>query len=218
MAAVIIGVDPHKASHTAVAIDGSEKRLGRLKVPAAADQTARLLGWAVSWPDRAWAVEGAGGLGHLLAQQLVAAGETVLDIQPKLGSRVRLLSSGSANKNDPNDAFSVAVAALRSPRRRFVRPEDHATALKLWAKRYQDVSHLRNQAACRLHALLCGLVPGGIATEITATQATAILKAVRPDNPAARARHQLAVVHVADLHHLDLQLRDTRAELAGAVK
>jgi transposase len=64
------------------------------------------------------AVEGAGRLGHLLAQQLVAAGERVLDIQPKLGSRVRLLSSGRANKNDPNDALSVAVAGLRSPRRR----------------------------------------------------------------------------------------------------
>jgi transposase len=55
------------------------------------------------------AVEGAGRLGHLLAQQLVAAGERVLDIQPKLGSRVRLLSSGRANKNDPNDALSIAV-------------------------------------------------------------------------------------------------------------
>lgn len=57
-------------------------------------------------------MEGAGGLGHLLAQQLLAAGEQVLDIQPKLGSRVRLLSSGKSGKNDPNDARSVAVAAL----------------------------------------------------------------------------------------------------------
>jgi len=142
----------------------------------------------------------------------------VLDIQPKLGSRVRLLSSGSSNKNDPNDAFSVAVAALRSPVRRIVRPEDHTTALKLWGKRYQDLSRLRNQAACRLHALLCGLVPGGLAAEITATQATEMLKAVRPATAAARARHQLATVHVADLHHLDLQLRDTRSELTDAVK
>ena len=71
--------------------------------------------WAAEWPERTWAVEGAGGLGHLLAQQLVAAGEQVVDVQPKLGARVRLLSSGTSNKNDPNDARSVAVAALRSP-------------------------------------------------------------------------------------------------------
>lgn len=194
MAAVIIGVDPHKGSRTAVAIDGSEKRLGRLRVPAAGDQAGTLLEQSASWPDRTWAVEGAGGLGHLLDWQLVAAGEKVLDIQPKLGSRVRLLSSGSANKNDPNDAFSVAVAALRSPVRRVVRPEDHTTALKLQCKRYQDLSRLRNQAACRLHALLCGLVPGGIATEITTAQATEVPRNRPPGQPrrpsAAPARHR----------------------------
>ncbi len=58
-----------------------------------------------------------GRAGHLLAQQLLAAGEQVLDIQPKLGSRVRLLSAGRSAKNDPNDARSVAVAALRCAHR-----------------------------------------------------------------------------------------------------
>src|SRR5215468_10653312 len=70
--------------------------------------------WAAAWPERTWAVEGARGLGHLLAQQLVAAGERVLDVQPKLAARVRLLASGDTNKNDPNDARSAAIAALRS--------------------------------------------------------------------------------------------------------
>src|SRR5271168_4975724 len=115
MAVVMIGVDPHKASHTAVAVNAAEQPLGQLRVRASAVQAERLLGWARAWPERAWAVEGAGGLGHLLAQQLLAAGERVLDVQPKLGSRVRLLSSGKSGKNDPNDARSVAVAALRSP-------------------------------------------------------------------------------------------------------
>jgi hypothetical protein len=46
MAAVIIGVDPHKGSHTAVAIDGSEKKLGRLRVRAQAGQAADLVTWA----------------------------------------------------------------------------------------------------------------------------------------------------------------------------
>jgi hypothetical protein len=55
----------------------------------------------------------AGGLGYLLAQQLVSVGETVLDLQPKLGSGVRLLATGNDNKHDPNDARSVAIAALR---------------------------------------------------------------------------------------------------------
>jgi transposase len=77
MAVVMIGVDPHKASHTAVAVGAGEEPLGQLRVRASAVQARRLLEWAQAWPERSWAVEGAGGLGHLLAQQLVAAGERV---------------------------------------------------------------------------------------------------------------------------------------------
>jgi transposase len=174
--------------------------------------------WTAGWPDRTWAVEGAGGLGQLLAQELVAAGERVLDIQPKLGSRVRLLSWGRANKNDPNDALSVAVAGLRSPRRREVRADGHTTALKLWAKRHRDLARLRNQAACRLHSLLASLVPGGIPTEITPAQADRLLAGIEPSSAAALARLQLAAEYLADLRHLDAQLRQTRARLAEAVR
>ena len=74
MAGVMIGVDPHKASHAAVAVGADEEPLGQLRVRASAVQARRLLGWAAPWPERSWAVEGAGGLGHLLARQLVAAG------------------------------------------------------------------------------------------------------------------------------------------------
>ena len=98
---------------------------------ASAAQAQRLLTWAAAWPERTWAVEGAGGLGHLLAQQLVAAGERVLDVQPMLAARVRLPAAGAVNKNDPNDARSVAVAALRSPSCLPVRPDDHAAVLKI---------------------------------------------------------------------------------------
>ena len=109
----MIGVDPHKGSHTAAALSAAEERLGELRVGASADQVQRLLAWAAAWPERTWAIEGADGTGHLLARQLLAAGERVLDIQPKLAARVRLLAAGNTNKNDPNDARSVAVAALR---------------------------------------------------------------------------------------------------------
>ena len=126
MAAVMIGVDPHKGSHTAVVTGPAEEPLGELRVRACAAQAEQLLAWAAAWPERTWAVEGAGGLGRLLAQQLVAAGERVLDVQPKLACRVRLLQAGDTNKNDPNDALSVAVAALRSRTRRQVSADDHA--------------------------------------------------------------------------------------------
>ena len=107
-------------------------------------------------------MEGVAGLGHLLAQQLVAAGERVLDVPPKLAARVRLLEAGDTSKNDPNDALSVAIAALRSRTRREVAAEDYAAVLKVWSKRHRDLARARNQVACRLHAVLCELVPGGV--------------------------------------------------------
>src|SRR5216683_3385765 len=180
MAVVMIGVDPHKGSHTAVAIDAAEVPLGELTVRSSADQAGKLLEWAAEWPERTWAVEGAGGLGHLLAQQLVAAGEQVMDVQPKLGARVRLLSSGTSNKNDPNDARSVAVAALRSPARTEVRADDHALILRVWSRRHRQLSRLRSQAACRLHAVLCEIIPGGVGKDITVARAAAILQGHHP--------------------------------------
>src|SRR5437667_5863805 len=165
MAVVMIGVDPHKASHTAVASNGAEERLGQVRVRASAVQAERLLAWAQAWPDRSWAVEGAGGVGHLLAQQLLSAGERVLDVPPKLAARVRLLATGDINKNDPNDARSVAVAALRSPGVRQAPRDDHAAVLKVWSKRYRDLGRTRTQVACRLHAVLCELVPGGVSKD-----------------------------------------------------
>ena len=156
-----------------MAISAAEEPLGELRVRACVAQAERLLAWAAAWPQRTWAVEGAGGTGHLLAQQLVAAGERVLDVQPKLGARVRLLAAGDVNKNDPNDARSVAIAALHSPSCLPVRPDDHATVLKIWARRHHDLSRSRNQVACRLHAAMCELVPGGLAKGITAAQASA---------------------------------------------
>ena len=82
MTVVMIGVDPHKGSHTAMAIGAAEEPAGELRVRASATQAERLLAWAAAWPERTWAVEGAGGLGYLLGQQLLAAGEQVLMSSP----------------------------------------------------------------------------------------------------------------------------------------
>jgi transposase len=218
MAAVMIGVDPHKGSHTAVAIGVVEEPLGELRVRASAAQAQRLVAWAADWPERTWAIEGAGGLGHLLAQQLVAAGERVLDVQPKLGARVRLLAAGDTNKNDPNDARSVAVAALRSTARREVKPEDHAAVLKVWSKRHRDLGRTRTQVACRLHAVLCDLVPGGISKEITAAYAAHVLESAAPSGAVEAARCELAAEFLDDLRRIDSQMRDTKKRLDTAVR
>ena len=218
MAVVMIGVDPHKASHTAVAISPAEEPLGQLRVRASAVQAERLLGWAQAWPERAWAVEGAGGLGHLLAQQLLSAGERVLDVPPKLAARVRLLATGNVNKNDPNDARSVAVAALRSAQVREALRDDHTAVLKVWSKRYRDLGRARTQVACRLHQVLCELVPGGVSGEITAGQAGQVLASITPAGAVQAARWELAAELTEDLRGLDIRIRETRKKLTEAVR
>jgi Transposase len=72
---VTIGIDPHKASHTAVALDGAEDQVSSVKVRATNRQVDQLINWAECFEKRTWAIESAGGLGYLLAQQLVARGE-----------------------------------------------------------------------------------------------------------------------------------------------
>jgi len=67
---VVIGIDPHKGSHTAVAIDEEETKLAEVKVSADRRQLERLLKWAIEYPERSWAIESAGGLGVLLCEQL----------------------------------------------------------------------------------------------------------------------------------------------------
>jgi transposase len=213
---VMIGIDPHKGSHTAVALDDHEQLLAALRVRSAADQAAQLMAWAAPFTERTWAIEGAGGLGYLLAQQLVAAGERVVDVQPKLAARVRLLATGASNKNDPNDARSVAVAALRSTVAK-VGAEDHAAVLKVWAKRHCDLSRQHNRVACRLHSVLCDLVAGGVAGEISPARATRLLDEVEPVGAVAAARHELALELVADLERLRDQRRQARQRINSAV-
>ena len=215
--AVMIGIDPHKGSHTAVAVGAAEEPLGTLRVRACPDQAGKLVGRARAWPERTWAGEGARA-GEPAGQQLVAAGEPVLDVQPKLAAQVRLLHTGNTGKNDPNDARSVAVAALRSAAGQVVIADGHAWVLTVWAKRHRDLSRARNQAVCRLHAVLCELIPGGVAEEITAGQAARLLDQISPSGPVAQARCEFAAELLAGIRHLDARRRETRTKLAAAVK
>ena len=100
--------DPH-----AVAVNGSEHEVARLKIRAIRDQVAKLLTWAVPFPSRRWAIEGAEGLGFLLAQLVIDAGRCAhrTTIQgpggqqgttPSQRDRSRILATGSSAKSLPD--------------------------------------------------------------------------------------------------------------------
>ncbi len=214
-----IGIDPHKATHTAVAIDGSETVLAEFTVAADRYQTKKLIDWAsgLDGDGRRWAVEAAGGLGYLLSQQLVADGEYVVDVPAVLASRVRVLSSGKSDKNDPNDARSVAIAALRQPGLAVVRREDHTQVLRMLAKRHLELTSLRTQAVCRLHAVLMLLKPGGIARRLSAKQASRMLQGMRTLDPIGEQRRLAARTHLADIRRLDRGIKAHKTTIRQAV-
>jgi transposase len=140
---VMIGVDPHKASSTAAALDAHGHLLGQQRIPATLDGYQQLHRWAGRWAQRCWAVECAHGIGRALAQRLVGDGEHVVDVPAKLAARVRVLSVGHGRKSDADDAVSVAVAARSVPSLRQVGVEDQAVVLHLLTKRRQDLVQLR---------------------------------------------------------------------------
>ena len=214
---VMIGIDPHKGSHTAVVIDVDEVVIDEIRVETHAGQLGVLQVWASGYRDRSWAVESARGLGYLISQQLVAAGERVIDVPAMMASRVRLLGSGKSQKTDPNDARSVAIAALRHPGLAVVSVDGHTRVLGLLAKRHRDVARLKNKAACRLHALLLELHPGGLATEMTVTKANALLAGVEVTDEVTRQRVVIATELVDDIARFEAQMRASKKRIRAAV-
>ncbi|MFV1971642.1 MAG: IS110 family transposase [Acidimicrobiia bacterium] len=213
----MIGIDPHKATHTAVAIDDDENVIDELTLGSSSTQAERLCDWASRLGKREWAVESANGLGYLISQQLVACGETVFDVPPVLASRVRLMGSGKSQKNDPNDARSIAIAALRSDRLATVHPDDHVVVLRLLVKRHRDIARLRNKHCSRLHALLLELEAGGIEGKISVTNASRLLDSVTAADETARYRVLIAREVVDDIARLDATLKASKKRIAAAV-
>jgi hypothetical protein len=141
----------------------------------------------------------------------------VLDVPPTLSARVRLLGSGATDKTDPHDARAAAVVALRHDRLRQVTPVDHRMVLRLLADRHHDLTGLRTQAICRLHALLAGLIPGGAGRLLSARRADQILPTIHPDEPVATERKRLGLELLSDVRRFDNQLIATNERIVEAV-
>ena len=90
--------------------------------------------------------------------------------------------------------------------------------LKIWAKRHRDLSRARNQVVCRLHAVLCDLIPGGVSKHITAAQAARVLEQAAPPARSGQPADSWPSEFLADLRRIDVQLRDVKKKLAAAVR
>jgi len=138
-------------------------------------------------------------------------------VPPVLASRVRLMGSGRSQKNDPNDARSIAIAALRSDRLATVRRDDHVVVLRLLVKRHRDMAKLRNKHCSRLHALLGELEAGGIGERISASNACELLDRITVTDEATRYRTLIAREVVDDITRIDDALKASKKRIADAV-
>ena len=218
----MIGIDPHKGSHTAAAVDRSEAVIDTFRVVADCHQRDRLLAWAEAFTPRTWAVEGATGMGALVAQQLVAAGENVVDVPPKLSSRVRLLERGKIDKTDPNDARSAAIVAWHNPSLNVVAGlDEHRVVLRLLADRDHQITAQRTRTICRLHALLCLLIEGGTGRSLSAERADQLLASVHIAGPVSReridaGRQLLDEIRALDASRVEVRKRTVEMIVASA--
>jgi transposase len=111
---ITLGLDPHPASHTVVALDESGVSLGDLTVPNTEEGLTRMREFSAQFPWRRWAVEGAGNhFIFMFVGQLLSLGESVFSISPSLTSQYR--GRRGRKKNDIVDAANVARALLANP-------------------------------------------------------------------------------------------------------
>ena len=216
---ILIGVDPHKSTHTATAVQpATNSEIASLRIEATLDEYRRMLTWARRWPQRRWAVENAEGLGRHLASWLLARGEEVVDVASTATARVRQLSRGSGRKNDPIDAAAAASFAAAQGDYRTMVAEGSTDALAVLDEHRVNLAQARVRAVNQFHALLRALLAGGAPTDLTAATASALLAKVRPQGTAERARKTVARDLIAEIRSLDARLKSSREAIAERVK
>lgn len=217
MARVFIGVDPHKLSATIEVVDAQERVMATGRFDTDKAGYAAMRKHVASWSDRVWAVEGSGGAGRPLAQRLLADGEHVVDVPPKLSARVRLFDTGHNRKTDAHDAHAVAAVAVRTKNLRVLAYDEELEALRMLSERRVELISHRVQIVNRLQRLLSELVPGQAKPNLTAPQAKAILSSRRPRDLANKTRKRMALEQVEDLVVIDARIKAINKELKAMV-
>ena len=218
MAKVIIGVDPHKRLNAVVVLNMRGKVLARRSFDNTSAGFRDLRAFSRQWRPRTWAIEGCNGVGKHLAQRLVAAGETVVDVSTRRAALVRVFAEGNGRKNDDVDAYSIALVALHTPDLPQVARDDRMVALRLLSARRQELVDLRTQCVCRLHRDLVALVPGGAPRRLSAKKAKALLVTIKPRDEVGRLRRRLAAEKLAELVVMDRKIAEVDAELGDLVR
>ena len=215
---MVIGVDSHKETLAACAVDDVGRQEAAAEFQNSAVGHAALLNWALQLPgDHDFAIEGSGGFGRSLAIHLAHHRQTVVEVPSGLTARERrrLRTPG---KSDPGDALAIARVALR---------EDHLPqpASTGWSRSLRELVDYREQlvgertrCANRLHADLIELSPGyqvGV-KNLVSKRYLARTELLLADNSLTRAG--LARRRLQALRRLDLEIAELKREITQMVE
>jgi transposase len=210
---VVIGMDTHKRSVTIEVMAADEKVLGGGRYATDVAGFAALRRYVSRFPDRVWAIEGCNGIGQHVAMRLLAAGEEVIDVPPKLSARARVFATGQGRKTDATDAHSVALVGTRMSGLRPVVNDEQLAVLRILVDRRRSLGEDHTRMVSPLHQLLLEPVPGGAKKDLSARQAKALLAKVRPRDRVGKTRRRVAAELIADLERIYARKKAANNEL-----
>ncbi|HET7305787.1 MAG TPA: IS110 family transposase [Segeticoccus sp.] len=210
-------MDPHKRSATIEVMGADETVVGGGRFGTDRDGYAAMKDYAKQWPDRVWAIEGCQGIGRHIANRLLADGEQVVDVPPKLSARARVFATGQGRKTDATDVHSVALVGTRMSGLRPVVNDEQLALLRILVDRRRSLGEDHTRMISQLHQLLLELIPGGAKKYLSAAQAKALLAKVRPRDVAGKARRRVAAELVADLERVYRRSKEADKELKELV-
>ena len=214
---VVIGMDPHKRSVTIEVMTKDESIVGTGRFATDRDGHAAMRRYVQAWPDRVWAIEGCQGIGRHVAHRLLADGEQVVDIPPKLSARARVFATGQGRKTDATDAHSVALVGTRMSGLRPVVNDEQLAVLRILVDRRRSLGEEHTRKMSQVHHLLLELIPGGAKKDLSAAQAKKLLATVRPRDAAGKTRRRVAAELIADLERIYQRKRAANKELTALV-
>lgn len=148
---IMLGIDAHKRTHTVVAVDDLGRQLG-VKTTTATTSADHLdlMRWADQFgAERSWAVEDCRHLSRRLERDMLAAGEKLVRVPPKLMAHARD-AARTYGKSDPIDALAVARAALREPSLPTAQLDPAAREIRLLVDHREDLTAERTRQINRL--------------------------------------------------------------------
>jgi transposase len=160
---VVFGIDTHKRTHTVVAVDATGRKLAERTLGTTSSDHLELLIWATTVAsdthgERLWAIEDCRQLSRRLERDLLAAGQRIVRVHPKLMAHARD-AARSYGKSDPIDALAVARAALREPDLPTAHLDGPARTVRLLVDHRDDLVAERTRVINRLRWHLHELDP-----------------------------------------------------------